>query len=92
MNTPEIPQHPDPAVAPRPILASPKDFRQLTNDELAAMDLKNALGKHIENWIENINNPEFGADLDQRWYALARTHFQEGLMALGRAIAKPNFF
>lgn len=86
MNTLDTPQ------TPRPMLESPKDFRQLTGDELAAMDLKNALGKHIENWIENINNPEFGANLDPRWYALARTHFQEGLMALGRAIAKPNFF
>jgi len=28
----------------------------------------------------------------ERWAALARTHFQEGLMALTRAVAQPTFF
>jgi len=27
-----------------------------------------------------------------RWLAIARTHFQEGAMALTRAVARPNFF
>ncbi len=28
----------------------------------------------------------------ERWIAIARTHFQEGLMALTRAVAQPGFF
>ncbi len=28
----------------------------------------------------------------ERWAAIARTHFQEGLMALTRAVAQPDFF
>ena len=28
----------------------------------------------------------------ERWAAIARTHFQEGLMALTRAVAQPGFF
>jgi hypothetical protein len=32
------------------------------------------------------------ADVDQRWLAIARTHFQEGLMAAVRAVTKPDFF
>jgi hypothetical protein len=28
----------------------------------------------------------------ERWAAIARTHFQEGLMALTRAVAQPTFF
>lgn len=28
----------------------------------------------------------------ERWMAVARTHFQEGLMALTRAVAQPTFF
>lgn len=27
-----------------------------------------------------------------RWTAIAKTHFQEGLMALTRAVAQPGFF
>lgn len=27
-----------------------------------------------------------------RWAAIAKTHFQEGLMALTRAVAQPGFF
>lgn len=28
----------------------------------------------------------------ERWASIARTHFQEGLMALTRAVAQPTFF
>ena len=31
-------------------------------------------------------------DTDKRWVAIARTHLQEGFMALTRAIAKPTTF
>lgn len=27
-----------------------------------------------------------------RWHAIAKTHFQEGLMALTRTVAQPTFF
>lgn len=30
--------------------------------------------------------------LDQRWVSIAKTHFQEGFMALNRAIMKPTTF
>lgn len=29
-------------------------------------------------------------DIDQRWLALARTHFEQGFMALNRAIFRPD--
>ena len=29
---------------------------------------------------------------DPRWIAIAKTHFQEGLMAAVRGITKPDFF
>ena len=32
------------------------------------------------------------ASPDGRWVAIARTHFQEGLMALVRSVAKPESF
>ena len=48
---------------------------------------------------EGDENPEGVAELQrimdaepQRWLAIARTHFQEGLMALTRSVAQPGFF
>lgn len=31
-----------------------------------------------------------GFDVDNRWLAIARTHFQEGFMALNRAVFQPT--
>jgi hypothetical protein len=31
-------------------------------------------------------------DADLRWTAIGATHIQQGLMALTRAVAKPDFF
>lgn len=43
-----------------------------------------------------ITDPEEDARLNaaqpERWASIARTHFQEGLMALTRAVAQPTFF
>ena len=43
-----------------------------------------------------VTDPDEDARLNaaqpERWAAIARTHFQEGLMALTRAVAQPTFF
>ena len=74
------------------MITAPAGYRQLTTDELAAMEYKQEIGKYLETALANLSNPQYGAALDPRWTAIARTHFQEGLMALGRAITKPEFF
>ena len=73
-------------------ITAPAGYRQLTDAELIAMEYKQELGKSIQLAIEHLSSPEAGAALDLRWVAIARTHFQEGLMALARAITKPDFF
>ncbi len=49
--------------------------------------------------LKELPRPDFNANRDrmdraqpERWAAIARTHFQEGLMALTRAVAQPTFF
>ena len=49
--------------------------------------------------LEGRPRPDFNATREridraqpERWAAIARTHFQEGLMALTRAVAQPTFF
>lgn len=42
---------------------------------------------------ESGDSPDDSAARDaSRWRAIAKTHFQQGLMALTRAVAKPSFF
>lgn len=40
----------------------------------------------------SIEQQRLDAAQPERWAAIARTHFQEGLMALTRAVAQPGFF
>lgn len=40
----------------------------------------------------NIEHSRLEEAQPERWIAIARTHFQEGLMALTRAVAQPSSF
>jgi len=64
-------------------------YRDLTEEEIAAMNLVKEQGKVLGTMIEEMRqNPQ----LDQRWVSIGETHLQQGLMALTRAIAKPESF
>ncbi len=41
---------------------------------------------------QGVENSRTDRAQPERWAAIARTHFQEGLMALTRAVAQPTFF
>ncbi len=62
-------------------------YRELSEDEIAAMNAIKALGPQIEAVIDAM--PESS---DGRWRSIGTTSLQQGLMALTRAIAKPDFF
>lgn len=55
----------------------------------AEVDLVNE-NKQLENLVGDQVTKVRGADVDQRWVAIARTHFQEGFMALNRAVFQPE--
>ncbi len=64
-----------------------KGYRDLSSDEIEAIN--NIKEKEIlvgELWL-NLN--QYIEGIDKRWLALAKTHLQEGFMALTRAVAKP---
>lgn len=63
-------------------------FRELSATE--AQDVRDCreLGAHCERILNQLARN--GAD--GRWAAVAKTHFQEGLMAAVRAVTKPAFF
>jgi len=62
-------------------------YRELSKEEIDAMNAIKALGPKIQEVIDNM--PE---NADPRWKAEGRTDLQKGLMSLTRAIAKPEFF
>lgn len=66
-----------------------KGYRELNEGEIALMNKIKELGPALEIVVLGLRAiPE----LDQRWVAIGATHLQEGLMALTRAVARPDFF
>ena len=64
-------------------------YRELNQTEIDLMNLIKAMGKDIGELVETVK----GSDrVDQRWVSIGATDLQKGLMALTRAVAKPEFF
>lgn len=66
-----------------------KGYRELSQDEIDAMNTIKAYGKELGELIEQLRSRE---GIDQRWVSIGATDLQTGLMALTRAIAQPTFF
>jgi len=64
-------------------------YRELNEGEVAAINDVKQLGQVIGSFIEIQRGDE---QCDQRWVSVGVTHLQQGIMALVRAIAKPDFF
>lgn len=65
-------------------------YRELNEAEIAAMNEVKQKGADLEQLILKLE--ETSIDIDKRWISIGKTHLQQGLMALTRAIAKPTFF
>ena len=64
-------------------------YRELSREEIDLMNMVKGLACRVGAELEIVNQ---APDTDKRWVAIARTHLQEGFMALTRAIAKPTTF
>lgn len=73
-------------------------YRDLSQEEIDLMNRIKAAAEAVGALLKDIpyGNPGGGdapaGCADARWYAIARTHLQEGFMALTRSIAKPTSF
>lgn len=67
-----------------------KGYRELSEQEIALMNEIKGAGGQLGDLVDTLRT--LGTDLDQRWVSIGATHLQEGLMALTRAVAKPEFF
>jgi hypothetical protein len=72
-----------------------KGYRELSQAEIDAMNEVKELGIAMGDLVENLSvaRGEIApSSPDQRWVSIGKTHLQQGLMALTRAVAKPDFF
>ena len=63
-------------------------YRDLTQEEIDLMNEIKAIGPQLNDLINRLE----ANTADRRWLAIGETHLQQGLMALTRAVAKPQFF
>jgi hypothetical protein len=74
------------------LMAEIKGYRELSDAEIEAINNVKELGPYLENIVHRLQQTYDGDDESQRWIAVGKTHLQQGLMALTRAIAKPEGF
>lgn len=48
--------------------------------------------EHLPDGTEVLRSSDGSTFVDPRWLAIGQTHLQQGLMAVTRAIARPDFF
>ena len=65
-----------------------KGYRDLSQEEIDGINKIKEKGVELETLIFEINE----LMPDPRWFAIAKTDLQTGLMALVRSIAKPESF
>ena len=70
-----------------------KGYRELDQAEIDLMNKIKAKGAELEQLISELSDREDpGLNESRRWISIGKTHMQQGLMALTRAVAKPTFF
>ena len=66
-----------------------KGYRELSEAEIALMNEIKRLGEVLGELVSRLRATE---DIDQRWVSIGATDLQTGLMALTRAVARPESF
>lgn len=66
-----------------------KGYRELSEDEIALMNEIKVKGPELQALVDKL---KAHPDTDKRWVSIGATDLQTGLMALTRAVAKPDFF
>ena len=64
-------------------------YRELTREDIDLLNEIKSMGVELQALIDKLND---NFDVDQRWTAIGKTALQQGLMALTRAVAKPDSF
>lgn len=66
-----------------------KGYKELSQEEINLMNEVKELGPKLDEMVNKLFQCE---GVDHRWTNIGKTHLQQGLMALTRSIARPDFF
>jgi hypothetical protein len=66
-----------------------RGYRDLTEREISTINSVKDIGVQLGDLIAVLDNEK---STDKRWVSIAQTHFQQGIMAAVRSIAKPEIF
>ncbi len=69
-----------------------KGYRELSQGEIDLMNEVKQKGAELADLIDILENTNEDQSEHLRWVSIGKTHIQQGLMALTRSIAKPDFF
>ena len=65
-------------------------YRELSQEEIDVINKIKKKAEEVDLLLGIVSQDELAPDM--RWNAIAKTHFQQGFMALVRSIAKPETF
>jgi hypothetical protein len=63
-------------------------YRELSDKEVEVVNFTKSMEEQLAGWWLKVG--DLVPDLDRRWMAVARTHFQEGFSAIVRAVTRPR--
>lgn len=66
--------------------------RELSPEEVELVNEVRAQANRAREVFDLVLNGHHGFPIDHRWASIARTHLQEGFMALERSIVRPERF
>lgn len=77
-----------------------KGCRELSQEEIDLMNKVKEEGVRLDALIQKLHDNQTAITQEhgtpdgeaRRWISIGKTHLQQGLMALTRAVAKPEFF
>lgn len=63
-------------------------YRTLSDEEIETVNATKAVEDSLADWWREVGDTV--PNIDRRWMAVARTHFQEGFSAMVRAVTRPR--
>lgn len=66
-----------------------KGYRELSEVEIAVVNAIKLAGTELGEIVDGVRQLP---DVDGRWVSIAQTHLQQGIMALIRAVTRPEGF
>lgn len=85
-NTPNTSTNSQASAATTPV----RGYTPLTQDQVDDVNSNKAIEERLLRRVETLLSRALNPIVDPRWAAVAKTHFEQGFMALNRAIMQPK--